>query len=242
MSGFVLWSGRSQFDDSPITVVVTHGSKNRKTGPMDQAWILRSDHHPLAAARSGADSAICGDCRHRGDGEHRSCYVTVQHGPAGVYRALKRNTYPFLPDDLAAVRMRRRFLRVGAYGDPAAVPAGVWLRLLPVLAGWTGYTHFWRRDQGLKVFLMASVDTEAEKVEAEEMGWRTFRVRQGELLPGEVVCPASIEGRHRLVCQQCRICAGLAGRGESSVAIFPHGPKTTFYRSAQHALFDRSRP
>jgi len=40
-------------------------SKNIKTGAMVQVFILAKGIHPIEAARTGADSAICGDCIHR---------------------------------------------------------------------------------------------------------------------------------------------------------------------------------
>jgi hypothetical protein len=239
--GFVLWRGPSRFMlDVPLAVVITFGSGNRKTGPMDQAWILRSDVHPLHATRTSQDVAICGDCRHRGDVERgipRSCYVTVQHGPAAIYRALRLGRYPTVEDPFHV--MKGRFLRIGAYGDPTAVPIEIWLSILDGLAGWTGYTHFWKDcNPRFKNFLMASVDTEAERAAALTMGWRTFRVRTtSSVLSGEAICPASQEAGKRLTCQECRMCSGTSGRGQTrSICIYAHGPKMSFYRSAQDAL------
>src|SRR5687767_830310 len=94
-SGFILYEGASKIDGAPIAVVITHDSVNRKTGPMDQSWILRTDIHPFHATRTGDDRSVCGDCRHRGaDGRARSCYVTVQHGPAAVWRSYREGKYP----------------------------------------------------------------------------------------------------------------------------------------------------
>ena len=50
-------------------------SRNPKTGPMVQLWILRADVHPMEAISTGTDSSICGGCKHRGaNGRERSCY------------------------------------------------------------------------------------------------------------------------------------------------------------------------
>lgn len=245
--GFVLWEGESRFDHSPLVVIVTEGSTNRKTGNMDQAWVLRRDVHPFHAIRTGEDAAICGDCAHRAN--PRSCYVTVQHGPANIWRTYKGDKYDDLSRDTLdnakaiVARITGRFLRFGAYGDPTAVPIEVWASMLPFLKGWTGYTHFWRNvaNQPYRSFCMASVDSEADREAALARGWRTFRVRGGSggLLTGEIICPASQEAGHRLTCQQCRICAGSGGAGSTrSVAIYAHGPgKVNFFRNAQEALF-----
>lgn len=235
--GHVVWTGPSRFDGTPIVVIVTRGATNRKTGPMDQSWVLPQQVHPFHATRTGEDAAVCGTCRHRGSGGMRSCYVTVQHGPAAVWRAFQAGRYP--PADHGVVN--GRFLRIGSYGDPTAAPVSFWLDLLPRLTGWTGYTHFWRDcDPRFREFLMASVDTELESFEASAAGWRTFRVRHtgARLLRNEIVCPASKEAGHRLTCQQCRVCSGaLSGRSQKHVAIYAHGPnRVNFFRSAQEVL------
>ncbi len=240
--GLVLWEGPSKLDAAPLVVIITLGATNRKTGAMDQSWILRSDMHPLAAVRCGKDRSICGDCLHRK--KPRSCYVTVQHGPAAIWRAYKAGKYPKLSREEVLAKLAGRFLRIGSYGDPMMVPVWVWERLVVALGGWTGYTSQWANDAlrpaPYRQFLMASVKTYDERDQALAEGWRTFRTRMPstELLPGEIVCPASEEAGHKLQCIECRICAGLSGaRGQKSVAIYAHGPgKMNFFRNAQEAL------
>jgi len=81
---------------------------------------------------------------------------------------------------------------------------------------------------------MASVDTPAERVEAEAMGWRTFRVRLPDeaLLPHEAICPASAEAGHKLTCEKCMACDGANGR-RGRIAIVVHCAKL------QHQPFAR---
>src|SRR5687767_8863532 len=64
----ILYDGPSQLNGTPIVVVAGASTSNRKTGPMVQIWILTRDVDPIAAVKSGADSAICGDCKFRGPG------------------------------------------------------------------------------------------------------------------------------------------------------------------------------
>jgi len=73
---------------------------------------------------------------------------------------------------------------------------------------------------------MASVDSEGEKRLAENMGWRTYRVRltTEPLIEREAVCPASDEADHKLQCVTCGYCNGSSGR-RGSVAIIVHGAK-----------------
>jgi len=122
-----------------------------------------------------------------------------------------------------------RMVRIGSYGDPAAVPLQVWEDYTRGAAGVTGYTHQWRDADaaGLGRYCMASCDTAGERIEAVAAGWRTFRVRvQGEdKLPGEAVCPASHEAGQLLTCDQCKSCNGnLTGR-IGGIVIEAHGSK-----------------
>jgi hypothetical protein len=244
--GAVFYRGPSLLTGDPIIGVVTGlegGSHNAKTGPMVQAWILRSDIAPTDAVREGLDDAICGNCALRGiGGRDRKCYVTTWLGPYKVWKRFVAGDYleaSWL--DLHAL-LEGRHLRLGAYGDPAAVPFEVWRALLIKTAGWVGYTHAWRVcDPRLKTIAMASVDSEHEFFIAHLAGWRTFRVRldpdpllvvhqrlssRKVSVPLEFVCPASDEAGHRSTCQACQLCRGQASPARS-VAILAHGKPST---------------
>ena len=162
--GFVLWRGESAIDGAPIAVIATLRSKNTKTGRMVQTFIMRTDVDPMTAVRIGRDLSICGMCLYRPalDG---GCYVTVGRAPLQVFRALKRRRYPRAPERLLGTLDRP--VRLGTYGDPAAVPFEVWERLLAGVTRWTGYTHQWRTcDTRFRSILMASADTPEDKIEA----------------------------------------------------------------------------
>lgn len=226
----IIYRGPSQLTGDPIVVAITGfavKSHNAKTGPMLQSWILRSDMSPTLAVDVGADSAICGSCALRSGGPlGRACYVIWWQAPMRVYQALP--SYRDVKPGALALDLAGRHLRIGSYGDPAAAPFAVWERLVCEVAGWTGYTHQWRRcDQRFRSFLMASVDTIDEQLEAAAMGWRTFRVRREDdaVGPLEVICPASDEGGHRATCATCSLCQG-ASKKAKSVAILPHGQRT----------------
>jgi hypothetical protein len=243
-AGVVLWEGASLLDGAPLVVLATLHSDNVKTGDMVQTWILRADIAPHDAVRTGADASICGDCKHRGDGtgKGRSCYVTVHQGPLSVYRAWQRGNYPRFQRAAHGELFAGRAVRLGAYGDPAAVPYTVWASLVNVSGSgmWTGYTHQWRAcDQRLADYVMASCDTREEAEEARAKGWRHFRVRlNGEaLMEREIVCPASDEARATkpVTCSQCRACHGNAQGRRGSVAIVIHGAvsKVNAYRETR---------
>lgn len=224
--GIELWRGPSQLTGEPVVLIATAGSKNAKTGDMIQTWILSQHYHPAEAAKGGQhDEMICGGCPLRGSQETtRRCYVNVTFAPAAIWNAWKRRSYGayLLPNAWIG-----KALRVGAYGDPAAVPLDVWLSLFVHLKPkkWTGYTHQWETcPEGFATFCMASVETAEQAVRAQPKGYRTFRTGW-EGLPGETHCPASVEMGHRSTCEKCGLCNGMRGvmdkRG--SIFIHPHG-------------------
>ncbi len=232
-NGAIFYRGRSLLDNAPIVGIVTglaRPSHNPKTGDMLQTFILRSRISPVDAVTSGRDSSICGDCKLRGtSAADRTCYVTVFQAPLAVYCAYRRGNYA--PLDLDSIRGRA--IRLGAYGDPAAIPTHVWQMLLTGASTWTGYTHQWRTaDPQLRKIIMASVDSEDERVVADALGWRTFRVRPTTDDPidheSEVVCPASAEAGYRTDCEHCGLCQGQH-RPAKSVVIAAHGARRKLF-------------
>ncbi len=66
-----------------------------------------------------------------------------------------------------------RVVRLGTYGDPAAIPSWVWDQLLTSCATHLAYTH----QSGFRPDIaMQSADTKAQAVEHWNNGRRTFRV------------------------------------------------------------------
>jgi hypothetical protein len=233
-----LWQGASLIDGAPIVVIATgleRKSANAKTGGMVQTYILRAEMEPTAAIKAGADVSICGACPHRGDGtgKGRTCYVNVGQGPLGVWRAWKRGAYPHVgadgSDGICDIydAGKGRVVRLGTYGDPAAVPFGVWNTLTAGCVAHTGYTHQWRKcDPALRSLVMASADGVQDAADAHAAGWRTFRVAMpcdAPKLDGEARCPASAEMGKRLTCEQCRACNGNATGRRGSIVIQAHG-------------------
>ena len=227
-SGAVIWEGNSPIDGAPIVAIVVWHSRNAKTGDMGQTFILRADMKPTDAIMSGADSSICFNCKYRGDELNpRTCYVEAGKSVNAVYRCYAAGNYPTISPGDASSMIRGRAVRLGAYGDPAMVPASVWDSLVSRASGYTGYTHQWRTATTHRHLCMASVDSPEEHLEAQAQGWRTFRVRSSAtdaMIPGEVVCPAGAEGGNRTQCDRCRLCSGNSGRRGlcSGIAIIAH--------------------
>lgn len=249
MNGFVLYRGPSTIDGEPIVCIATgleDGGSNTKTGPMIQVYILRGDMNPLKAVQMGKDKAVCGSCRHRGrvindpkTGElknvERSCYVTLMHGPRVVWDAFQRGIYPDVPPAKARKLLAHRKVRLGAYGDPAAVPMKVWETALDRVAELNGYTHLWREYPLLSAFCMASCEDEAEREEAKALGFRTYRVRTEvePKLDGEGICPASDELGKAVQCAQCMLCGGNRTKAKADITIVVHGTGSKHFKRAK---------
>jgi|TARA_Y100000034_G_scaffold124240_1_gene172124 hypothetical protein len=227
MNGYILYHGKSQLDGKQIVVIATglNGSSNRKTGNMVQTYILCADQEPIQAVKCGADVTICGNCPHRGhDGfKGRSCYVSVINGPTSVYRAWKRGSYQHIRGNY--IPFIGRMVRIGTYGDPAAVPAHVWDKLSTYADNITGYTHQWAKYD-ISRYCLASCETSDQAVEAQAKGYRTFRIRTADTdqEPGEITCPAS---QHKTQCQDCGLCNGTISTNRINIAITAHGNKYT---------------
>jgi hypothetical protein len=197
---------------------------------MVQSYILRSDISPLAALRTGADTAMCGACVHKAksyDGKTwsgRSCYVRVDTAPLGIWRARARGNVPRVTLSELSELTQDRPVRLGTYGDPASVPLAVWNAFCRYATMWTGYTHQSanKRLRDVLKYCQISADSEGDSLAARGAGIGSFRVlAQGEsALPFEMVCPASEEAGKVATCATCKACSGLDG---ANVVIQSHG-------------------
>ena len=235
-SGYILYEGPSMIDGAPIFVVALTGSRNTKTGSMVQTYIMRSDIDPREASKTGADFSICGTCPHRGkptsdpdrkQAVDRSCYVLLGQGPRMVYQSYKAGQYGHATTHMPMVDLGRdRMVRLGSYGDPAAVPGFIWESLLWEAKGHTGYSHQSETDGAdfRHDLTMASADTLADAQAYWAAGIRTFRVLSdvSEVQQSEVLCPASEEAGRRTQCHDCGLCVGTSIQAKS-IAIVAHG-------------------
>ena len=230
MKSGIIYNGPSLLDGKPIVVIATFSNRNTKTGAVVQTYILRSDINPLEASKTGEDYSICGNCIMRGEvttdperkqAKKRKCYVNLGQGVLIVYKSFLRGVYAMANTKTGRNTLgRARFVRVGTYGDPAAVPAFIWEQLLSEADDWTAYCHQsgWRPD-----IAMQSADNKAQALEHWKAGRRTFRVIAdlGELdKANEALCPASKEAGRRVQCTACKLCKG-SSLGKS-IAIVEH--------------------
>jgi hypothetical protein len=262
--GYEIWRGLSPYDGKPIVCIATgfqSGSSNEKTGRMIQTYIIRSDMHPQEAIDTGGDVSICFNCDFRGHliaaterqlkkqpqrgpyrRKERVCYVNIGKAVAQIWKTFEKGGYPKVERSaIATLFAGTSPLRIGSYGEPAAVPEWVWREALTYQHYWTGYTHAWLSPefQGFRDFCMASVNSPDEQVYAEKvLGWRTYRVGGPDQLPiegTELVCPYYPEAglETRWTCDRCGRCKGAGFTGRSIVAP-AHGPGTSaFIRSTE---------
>ena len=237
----IIYSGPSKIDGSSIIAIYLQGSNNSKTGAMAQVYIMQADIDPITANRTGADFGVCGDCPHRGKANPdkikgyavgRSCYVNIGQGPNQIYKAYKAGKYqPATLEELASIGAGQT-IRIGAYGDPLAIPSHIWRALLSKAKGHTSYTHAsgLLPDATLS-HSMISADTPEQALEAHNKGLRTFRViplKQWQdkgteaLLKNEILCPASKEAVAKVTCSDCLLCSGQHTKARS-IAIPAHG-------------------
>lgn len=244
----IVWCGSSNFNHAPIELVLSHLTfepSNAKIGDMVQAWIIAADEHPQETIKEGRETgnhSVCGNCEHY---KSKACYVNTKY-IGSIYRGQKATLDMNNAEDLDLLRelLAGFILRMGAWGDPMAVPAWLWLHLAQMAKGHTGYTHAWSmilRDRAkwahsysdYRFVLMASTDSAQETAAAQELGWRTF-----EVVPQEAqeeshksrICPNfSVD----LSCAKCRLCDGLSrGAKRPSIWIPSHGMKAHLFRAS----------
>ena len=121
-----------------------------------------------------------------------------------------------------------RSIRLGSYGDPAAVPFEAWESLVANARMVTGYTHqigHANFDSRLLRHCMVSSDTANATLAHNRHGRRTFRVKApgDPLLAKEVLCPATTMDHYQ--CIRCGICNGAHKQGRS-VAVDAHGARS----------------
>ena len=216
-------NGLILFETDDVVCIVTglvNASDNDKTGGMLQIWFLYRHINPVEANQIRLDEAICFDCVHLGV----SCYVNLGQAPLAIWNCYNNNNYEHWDNDLSV--FRRKLVRFGALGEPVIMPIDMMRDIAGASTGWTGYTHRWSRFPRRKQWLMASVDSDAEKMRANALGWRTFRLTSQAPEPDELMCPSSAEAGKETTCSRCLLCNGETHLvTKPNIIIHPHGAK-----------------
>ena len=232
VKGAVLYEGPSRINGVHIVAILTYGSKNKKTGDIPQVWILQPGVHPFQTRVDGSDVAVCGGCILA---KNRGCYVNwtplvsiLECYGAGKYGDIEHARWRFDEKPPEAVR-------IGAYGDPVAVPLEVWERLaeLPPHPTIIGYTQMWRSPlaKGYQKFCMASTKSPREYADARRMGWRSFRAalpQDATPVEGQRWCPATVSDE---TCKGCQMCSG--GMEGPDIMVQLHGAGAAVGRATE---------
>ena len=172
----------------------------------------------------------------------RPCYVIVSQAPTIIFKAYQRGLYREATPDEAAQYVRGRALRIGAYGDSAALPPGIVEPLADVADTLTNYTHSacydMSRAKQLAQFTMLSADNLAQAERYWQSGARTFRVssdweiingvkRVNDIADGESQCPKTIS--KRVTCEGCGVCDGLRRGIKNSIVAPSHGNGAAYH-------------
>ena len=172
----------------------------------------------------------------------RACYVIVSQAPTIIYKAYQRGLYREATPDEAAQYVRGRALRIGAYGDSAALPIGVVEPIADAADTVTNYTHSgcydMTRAKQLAQFTMLSADNLKQAKRYWKTGARTFRVssdwelvdgvrRVNDIAPDESQCPKTIS--KRVTCETCGVCDGLKRGIKNSIVAPSHGNGAAYH-------------
>ena len=227
--GFILYDGASVLDGAPIVVIATLETSNAKTGAMVQTWIIRSDIEPHQAIKSGEDESVCGNCpqRHYTGG---ACYVMTHQAPLScITVAIRRDSIQHITLTSTPTFYRVAHLRLGAYGDPAAVPFDVFEPLVRLASVHTGYTHQIAHknfDRRYLLLCQVSADTPKQALKYQAQGAKTFRVALPDdtLFDNEIECLSDSKG---IQCIDCGLCDGQS----KNIAIVVHGQRKNNFKS-----------
>jgi len=215
----ILYDGPSEYTGNRIKAYITTKSNNKKTGDMHNISMLSMFDTPVKAAKAGQDKDVCGSCRLRpinGSG----CYVCLFHGPRAIYAADQRGSVKAFTPFADPVQVQRH----GTIGDPASLPKKVNITILKLANRTLSYTHAWKEPKNayLAGFCMASVHSQEEAIQAQKLGFRTFRILNfacEKLMPGEILC---LNTTHDKTCKECQLCCGNQAKNGRNVAIVIH--------------------
>ena len=133
-------NGMILYEDQNTVSIITWNSSNQKTGDMAQVIVLVKNIPPIVAAKTGADSLICFNCKHRPI-NLGSCYVNLAYSPTAIYNAYKLGKYDDFDPDLLIYKLKHRYARLTSYGDPVLIPIHIFELIVNSAKGYTAYSH-----------------------------------------------------------------------------------------------------
>jgi hypothetical protein len=210
-----------------VLIEIQHTSSNSKTGNAVQVWIIPKEW--VTTGNMSNDSASCMDCIHS-KRENKTCYVRKGMSEMGLrskVRSLQKGCEILPISDIyqEIPKLRGKFIRFGAFGEPVLLGKDVVREMCAVSSGWTGYTHQWHvpHYKWADEYFMASVDNVHLNRKAQNWGWRTFMTleKSEEKVDGMALCPASKEAGRKVTCIDCKLCKGNTSKAKS-IQIYKH--------------------
>ena len=214
--------------------------KPSSTDKLGFGYILQTYHFGIDQVLSGIfenDFLACGNCKYsfnQNGGKSGKCYThkgLIRLGLGKMLMRLGKIFHTINKFDLeqfnAFCTMAKKFninlVRLGTYGDPILLPAGIGKKLVSLGQRSTSYTHQWKNNE-MHDISMASVDSDQEKIEANKLGFRTFRILDNinEIKKDEIICPASKESKKKISCNLCGLCNGTSNKQIKNIAIVKH--------------------
>jgi hypothetical protein len=143
--------------------------------------------------------------------------------------AIKRDCTQHIMPTITPIYYRVAPLRLGAYGDPAAVPFEVFEPLVRLSSVHTGYTHQIAHrnfDRRYLLLCQVSADTPKQALKYQAQGAKTFRVALPDdtLFDNEIECLSDSKG---IQCIDCGLCDGQS----KNIAIVVHGQRKNNFKS-----------
>ena len=189
-----------------VFTCVKNASSNRKTGDVYQTYLIDKK----SIDEKSVFGAGCATCPIVSD-----CYVS--RDKLSVRSALKnaiagKGSYKFMSLDQACKFLTNKKLRFGSYGDPSFIPLSDIEKITKACQGWLGYTHYWREiPLQYSKYFMASVESKADKLLANSLGYRVFEVFFDDTMTidnDSILCP---NFTHSVQCVDCGLCDGKKG-------------------------------
>lgn len=211
---------QSLFNNESIYVVMNYKSNNDKTGNVFQLSFIPVNMFTDTGFTKSSDDAVCPkECFFK---DSNACYVNLAYAPRAIVKSIKDGNYQ---NQFNYQMLSKNIVRIGAYGDCTSLPYEYIEKIIKsAKQGYLNYTHGWKNcDSRFSNIAMASVESIQDKILANSLGYRTFRVRpeNGEILNDEILCPN--EKNKFITCNMCMKCNGNNGKSKKNIVITRHG-------------------
>ena len=185
---------------TPVIGAVSFYCSNLKVGDEFQTWHFNAKVHPIEARRGHtSDACVCGEGANAcpfvaAPGDTVGACYPAGRTLNGIWSSIQRGNYPELAELAAELRLPVEAtlavvgsvpdgVRLGAYGDPVAMPAAIAQHLTRSAQERQGFTHQWRQvsRSAWPRLVMASCELPEQVGQAAALGWRTYTAFPPEL-------------------------------------------------------------